>query len=538
MLDRAARPRPAGPDGRFVAFTFAASEMVVEVSAAGHITYASGAFRSRLGATPESFVGKPPTEMVAPCDQDAMAMALVLLQERGRLLPCIVRLANASRSAAVMAGLKLTPDNRESAVCVTFGLPPAPAALVSQATTAHRILVAAQARMPPPNQGTGRAPADPPGQLALLEITAGDRQALTTVLEEIAPHAITSELAPGRYGVLNPAGEDVSDTVLMLEAALQRRDRHVVMASRQVSLADQGLTTIQATQALRQALATFAKDGTAGTDKAGFQGGLAGYVDNAMLQAASLRRAIAQQDFSILYQPIVALDTRRLHHYEALLRPQRGMSSRSPQEFVALVETVGLADELDMAVAAIVCEDADRAGASIAVNISGHSIQNPAFRDGLLALFQNSRAAREGRMLVEMTETAQVDAMDEVAETARRLRGLGVKFCIDDFGAGTADIRLLRAAPTDIVKLDGSFVPGIIGGGRERAFVTGMVEIAGAAGAMVVAERVETEAEAEAVAAIGAHFGQGWLFGRPAPLPAAPQAHRPARRTGTRESWG
>ncbi|MGI4954915.1 MAG: EAL domain-containing protein, partial [Janthinobacterium lividum] len=349
MLDRAARPRPAGPDGRFVAFTFAASEMVVEVSAAGHITYASGAFRSRLGATPESFVGKPPTEMVAPCDQDAMAMALVLLQERGRLLPCIVRLANASRSAAVMAGLKLTPDNRESAVCVTFGLPPAPAALVSQATTAHRILVAAQARMPPPNQGTGRAPADPPGQLALLEITAGDRQALTTVLEEIAPHAITSELAPGRYGVLNPAGEDVSDTVLMLEAALQRRDRHVVMASRQVSLADQGLTTIQATQALRQALATFAKDGTAGTDKAGFQGGLAGYVDNAMLQAASLRRAIAQQDFSILYQPIVALDTRRLHHYEALLRPQRGMSSRSPQEFVALVETVGLADELDMA---------------------------------------------------------------------------------------------------------------------------------------------------------------------------------------------
>lgn len=513
---------------RFVAFTFAASEMVVEVDAQGLITYAAGAFRSRMGSLPEAFLGRSITELVAPCDKDALEIALMLVQERGRLLPRTVRLANSTRSAAVLAGLKLTPDSPASPVCLTLGLPPAAAALISQATTAQQLAHAAQVHI-----GSGKI-----GHMALLELRddGSGGEALAFALEQLAPDTLASEVAPGRYGLLSTMGQDVNEILPSLEATLLQQNG-ISISSRQVALTGHGLMPMPAARALRHALATFARDGTGGIDEAGFGTGLAGYVQRAMQQADVLRKAIAQRDFTFLFQPIVSLKSRKLHHYEALLRPCRSIASHTPQGFVSLVETVGVAEELDMAVLTMVCEAAERYSASVAVNVSGHSVQDPGSRTKLLDLLGASRAARDGHILVEMTETAAVENLVEVAETASSLRRLGVKFCIDDFGAGAADIRLLRATPTDIVKLDGSFVSGIIGEGRQRAFVTGMVEIAHAVGAAVVAERIETEAEAEALAVVGAQLGQGWLFGRPGLL-QDPTVIRPARRGGTQESWG
>ena len=144
------------------------------------------------------------------------------------------------------------------------------------------------------------------------------------------------------------------------------------------------------------------------------------------------------------------------------------------------------------------------------------------FRDRLTAKLIAHPARRAKKLAVEMTETAELENIAEAAKTAQMLRDMGIQFCLDDFGAGAADVRVLRAIPADIVKLDGSYVAGIVAEGRDRAFVTGMVEIAHTAGAAVVAERVETEEEAAALLAIGVEYGQGWLFGRPGPLPTSP----------------
>jgi len=195
-----------------------------------------------------------------------------------------------------------------------------------------------------------------------------------------------------------------------------------------------------------------------------------------------------------------------------------------PQGFVSLVESVGLAEELDLAVCRMACEAALRARQVVAVNLSGQSIQSPDFRQQIAALLQRSAAPKAGLMMIEMTETSEVDDMMEARQTTEMFRSLGVPFCLDDFGAGTTDVRMLRALAPDIVKLDGSYVPGVANAGRERAFVAGMVEIAHAAGAQTVAERIETEAEAEALLALGVELGQGWLFGRPGHLAAASQA--------------
>jgi len=308
-------------------------------------------------------------------------------------------------------------------------------------------------------------------------------------------------------------------------------------------LAADGLTPLQAARALRQALAVFARDGASGLAEAGFDGGLAGFIHRSSARTGAMRRAIRSGDFTIAFQPIVALSDRAPHHYEALIRPKpvADCPFTGPQDFVLMVEALGLSNELDFAVARLACDAAERAGLSVAFNLSGQSMQDAGFRNRLTEFLAGSRARREGLIMVELTETAEIDDTAEALRTAEAFRSLGVPFCLDDFGAGTADVRLLRTLGADIVKLDGSYVAGIAEGGRERAFVAGMVEIARGVGASVVAERVETEAEAEALREAGVSYGQGWLFGRPGPLPPSGKASayaRVGRRAGAKESWG
>ena len=323
---------------------------------------------------------------------------------------------------------------------------------------------------------------------------------------------------------------------------MQAQGLKVAVASSEIPLSTDGLTGIQAARALRHALNLYAREGAAGVSASGLTLGLAAHLAQAGAQSTALRRAIEAGNFGVAYQPIVALRDRALHHYEALIRPNPvpGVPLAGPQEFVMLVETLGLAPELDLVIGSRVCEAAAAAGARLAFNISSLSTQNPAFRERLVGMLGQSPAVKAGLISIELTETAELQDMTEAALTAEALRGLGVPFCLDDFGAGTADVRLLRALGADIVKIDGSYVRGIAAAERERAFVAGIVEIARAASAETVAEQVETEADAEALLSIGVTYGQGWLFGRPAPLggstPAAPV--RPARRRGATESWG
>ncbi len=528
---------------RFVGFAFAGADLVAETDLDGTVTYAAGAFRSKFGRAPEAFVGHAVREMVAPADHDALEAALSLLRERGRLLPLMIRLADGQRTPLALAGIVLPAAARKPRLCLSFAWPPAPAGSVLRTGTAHGLARAAETRL---RVGTAC-------DLGLIEVVGDSRSAIASseaigqALEAVAPNAVASEIAPGRFGLLGTGGTsaDLLSITQLLEAALRTQGVPVALAAQHLPLATEGLTPIQAARALRHALNVFAREGAEGFKKGGFGDGLAGYIRQAGTRAASLRRAIRAGDFTMAFQPIVSLADRAVHHYEALIRPKPiadcGVSG--PQDFVMLVEALGLADELDLAVARLACEAAERAGTSVAFNLSGQCVQNPAFRERLTAFLATNPARRAGLVIVEMTETAEIEDVPEAARTADALRSLGVPFCMDDFGAGAADVRLLRALTADIVKLDGSYVPGVAENGRERAFVSGMVEIARAAGATTVAERVETEAEAEALRALGVQFGQGWLFGRPGALPSAntPATISPnkvGRRTGVKESWG
>ena len=125
----------------------------------------------------------------------------------------------------------------------------------------------------------------------------------------------------------------------------------------------------------------------------------------------------------------------------------------------------------------------------------------------------------EGRLLIELTETAEIEDMPEAAAGIAQLRQIGVPVCIDDFGAGAAAFHYLQEFRVDYVKIDGAFIRAATYGARERGFVAAMVEIARAVDARIVAEMIETEEQAALMADLGVSFGQGWLFGRPGALP-------------------
>ena len=154
----------------------------------------------------------------------------------------------------------------------------------------------------------------------------------------------------------------------------------------------------------------------------------------------------------------------------------------------------------------------------IACNLSGLSVQSPAFRERLLKRL-DAEPALVPRLLVEITETAEIEQEAEAIATVEALRARAIPICIDDFGAGAAAFRYLRTFRVDYVKIDGLYVENARRGAQDRGFLSSMVDLARNVGAQVVAERIETEEDAAAMLELGIGFGQGWLFGRPGRLP-------------------
>lgn len=509
---------------RFVGFAFAAADMVVEIDADGRMLYVAGTFELEFGLPAQTFVGRNLRSLIAAADHETLDAALALLLGQRRLQPVTIRLCNARRRRVALSGLSLPIEGAVPRLCLTLAALPAAVATVA-ARGAHALARSAEARL---RSSTAC-------DLGLIEVqlpgvTGPLRGAVGSALEAAAPHAVTAEVAPGRFGLLGEGGTaaDLLKIATLLERSLQAQGLEATVASTHLSItppqtgpgAVPGLTPLQAARALRQALSLFSRGGLAQVQEAGFGQGLAGYLAQAASRTPALRQAIEKHRFEITFQPIVWLTSREVHHYEALIRPMPvpGCPFSTTQEFVLLVEALGLSGEFDLQVAEQCCRYAARSRAAIAFNLSNQSLQGAVFSDRLLTLMSRDPAVRDGLISVEMTETAEIEDVAQVSAAADALRALGVAFCLDDFGAGAADVRLLHALRPDIVKLDGSYVAGITEDGRERAFLAGMAEIAHAAGARTLAERVEHEQEAHALLSIGVHYGQGWLFGRPGPL--------------------
>jgi len=238
---------------------------------------------------------------------------------------------------------------------------------------------------------------------------------------------------------------------------------------------------------------------------------------------SELARALANDEFALVFQPIIDMGSRKMVGAEALVRwhhPQRGVIG--PAAFIPIAESSGLIVELgrhvlEMATRQIASWEADGFGDFyVAVNASARQL-----RDGLL-LEQVSRAlkasgADASRLEIEITEHSLVDDHDVAVRTLVSLRSLGVRVAIDDFGTGLSSLAYLRRLPIDKLKIDRGFVRELPGNESDAAIVTAIASMAHALGLRVVAEGIETTAQREYLHQLRIDFGQGYLFGRPVP---------------------
>ncbi|RED31258.1 diguanylate cyclase/phosphodiesterase [Rhodopseudomonas thermotolerans] len=232
-----------------------------------------------------------------------------------------------------------------------------------------------------------------------------------------------------------------------------------------------------------------------------------------------LRRALALREFSLVYQPQVNLQSRRVFAFEALLRwrcPTRG--AVSPLEFIPIAEETGIIGPIGEWVLRTACRDA--AGwpgdYTVAVNISAIQFANRSLVATVVSALADS-GLDPRRLELEITESVMLDSRGNALAVLQQLRGLGVRVSLDDFGTGYSSLGYLRSFPFDKIKIDQSFVREASDDRGNRAIVRAIASLGASLGMATVAEGVETEDQLARVAADGCTEVQGYLISRPIP---------------------
>jgi diguanylate cyclase (GGDEF)-like protein/PAS domain S-box-containing protein len=253
----------------------------------------------------------------------------------------------------------------------------------------------------------------------------------------------------------------------------------------------------------------------------------AAIVDRLELES-DLRGALSRNELHLLYQPVVALDTGKVHGFEALSRwSHRSRGLLAPDHFIQLAEDTGLIVEIGRWVINSACEELSRwhrraaEGAPglhselrMGINISGSQLEHESFLDDVASALERTGAPAD-RVVLELTEGTLMRRTSDVLARLHALKALGVQLAIDDFGTGYSSLSYLQRFPIDILKVDRTFVEGIAAGGSDGALARTILALGEMMRVRTLAEGIETHEQCDALAALGCTFGQGYLFARP-----------------------
>ncbi len=241
-----------------------------------------------------------------------------------------------------------------------------------------------------------------------------------------------------------------------------------------------------------------------------------------LILLGQVRGALEREEFVLHYQPKVDLLRRRITGVEALVRwrhSEHGLLA--PGAFIPQIEPTALVGPFTMyvierALRQMVAWRRRGIDLEMSVNLSARNLLDPALPAQIDELLRRHGVPAE-RLTVEVTESAALADPDRAIAALEVLRASGIAVSVDDFGTGNASIEYLAALPASELKIDRSFITGMLEDARAEAIVRSTIDLARNLGLMVVAEGIETEAVMERLGALGAETGQGFLISRPLP---------------------
>ncbi|CCQ74365.1 EAL domain-containing protein [Magnetospira sp. QH-2] len=527
---------------RFVAFAFALSDLLIEIDTDFKIHFAEGSIAGLHWPGIEhlqDLVGKDFRSCVVKKDRALMESSIDNMKRSGRLSPISINLATQGKDSPVILGgfflpskeirfnLSMTLNNKlycqESPALArdeTSGL------LEADTFTAKAKERAVTGKMNESELEMGMVVVA--GLKELKE--SGDPAKVEEFLHKLGSMLRAWSLGGDTAGLVGDekfsfVGEEGLDAQKM--AAIQEEADAILGAdaaklsinSVTANLDTTNLSEEDASKALVHCLQQFAKSEPGTFNIKSLSEGVTDYLDGTMGRIKQIRELIESRNFNIAFQPIVDLKTRAVDHYEVLSRFEGEMS---PLELIQFAESVDMIHDLDLVIVQqtystlVQREKKEGWRPRVSINLSAKSVQNDLFMRSLRQLTHNEVFKHlTPQVIFEVTETSMIEDFDRLNNAIQDLRKDGHGVSIDDVGSGNTSFTMLNKVDADHAKIDGSLVRGFLEDTRTKNILKSVIDACKNMGFEVICEHIEDEDEARQLMVMGAHLGQGYLFGKP-----------------------
>ena len=341
-----------------------------------------------------------------------------------------------------------------------------------------------------------------------------------------------ARLGGDEFVVLLDGMQDASDAVAVAKRLLEQIAQPIDLMVQQVALAASVGITVAADH--HRTAEDVLREADTAMYRAKFERLGVALFDPEMHKAArlrlsvetDLRRAIENEHFSLVFQPIVHADSGRIAAMEALVRwDHPDYPTRSPAEFIPVAEDTGLIvplgrwilEESCNALASLRARSPESLDVRLCVNVSRRQLLDPRLPDDVLEILGRTGIPAD-RLDLEITESALIGDEEAALNRLNELKQVGVGLHLDDFGTGYSALSCLQNFPLDVVKIDRAFVASLAASSKSASIIGAIVTMAHRLGILVTIEGVETGLQFEVAQSLGSDYAQGYLLHRPTPI--------------------
>ena len=522
---------------RFIAFAFAGADLLLEVNADDVVAYSAGAGEAVYGLSDSDLLNRRLADFIHPKDRKRFDEALLRLKNTGRLDHTMLTLVGSGGTVSRLrvSGIRL-PQFPDTYHVVLSRIPPMamPESDRISGEIDHKaqFIDMVRQRLNEANRS---------GQdytLTLFDLSGTNFDALepavvqgflSTVIHTLEEASVrgasAGPLTDRTFGLVhdeNMPAQELQQRLSQLAgwfSGQTGKATSVKMHSATLEMEDSGLSDDDISKAMNYILNNFLRD-SAGFAMKSLADGARLAVEDTLARVRNFRKMVKGEDkLAFLFQPVVNLRTGAVLKYEAFSRLTHNGGYFVPSQIIPFATEVGLIGEFDLmavgkALKLLRSPGEISALATISINISGHSLGNPAFYHALLKQLEENRQVT-GRLVLEVTDAGRIYNLNEAKRLLTRIRKLGVRVSLDDFGSGGAAFDLLPVLPVDFAKIDSTFIEDARDP-KGRSVLKALTGLCHVLGIVTVGECVEDAETMQVLREVEVDYAQGYYFARPA----------------------